>query len=50
MFLLLFDLDFENLEDSLLKRITTGAALNLEGKLIESKGDGQKLELQVKRP
>ncbi len=40
-------LDFENLEESILKRITSGAALNLEGKLVESKGDGQKLELQV---
>lgn len=41
--------DFENLEESLLKRITTGAALHLEGKLVESQGGGQKVELQVEK-
>lgn len=41
--------DFEKLEDSLLKRITTGAALHLEGVLVESQGGGQKVELQVER-
>ena len=41
--------DFENLEESLLKRITTGAALRLEGKLVESQGGGQKVELLVEK-
>ena len=41
--------DFENLEESLLKRITTGAALHLEGKLVESQGGGQKVELLVEK-
>ena len=41
--------DFENLEESLLKRITTGAALRLEGKLLESQGGGQKVELLVEK-
>ena len=41
--------DFENLEESLLKRITTGAALHLEGKLVESQGEGQKVELLVEK-
>jgi asparaginyl-tRNA synthetase len=39
--------DFEKFEDSLLKRITTGAALSITGKLIESQGTGQAVELQV---
>ena len=34
--------DFENLEESLLKRITTGAALRLEGKLLESQEEVKK--------
>ncbi|MDA9587581.1 asparagine--tRNA ligase [Flavobacteriaceae bacterium] len=40
---------FEQLEDTLLKRITTGAALHLEGALVESQGEGQKVELQVEK-
>src|SRR6056300_320288 len=40
---------FEQLEDTLLKRITTGAALHLEGTLVESQGSGQKVELQVEK-
>ncbi len=39
--------DFENFEESLLKRITTGASLSIEGKLVESLGKGQAVELQV---
>jgi asparaginyl-tRNA synthetase len=39
--------DFEKFEDTLLKRITTGAALSITGKLIESQGTGQAVELQV---
>ena len=41
--------DFERLEESLLKQITTSAALHLEGTLVESQGSGQKVELQVKK-
>ncbi|MDB4266541.1 asparagine--tRNA ligase [Flavobacteriaceae bacterium] len=41
--------DFEGLEESLLKQITTSAALHLEGTLVESQGSGQKVELQVKK-
>jgi asparaginyl-tRNA synthetase len=39
--------DFEQLDESVLKQITTGAALHLQGELVESQGSGQKVELQV---
>src|SRR6056300_1678916 len=39
--------DFEQLDESVLKQITTGAAVHLEGTLVESQGSGQKVELQV---
>lgn len=39
--------DFEQTDESLLKRITTGAALCLEGTLVESQGEGQQYEIQV---
>lgn len=39
--------DFENTPEETLKRITTGAALSLTGTLTESKGAGQKVEVQV---
>ncbi|MDO7173395.1 asparagine--tRNA ligase [Mariniflexile sp. AS56] len=39
--------DFETLEESLLKRITTGAAIHIKGELVESQGKGQKVEIQV---
>jgi asparaginyl-tRNA synthetase len=39
--------DFENTPEEILKRITTGAALSLTGTLTESKGAGQKVEVQV---
>jgi len=41
--------DFEALNESLLKQITTGASLHLEGNLVESQGGGQKVELQVEK-
>ncbi|MCX6295109.1 MAG: OB-fold nucleic acid binding domain-containing protein, partial [Bacteroidetes bacterium] len=41
--------DFENTDASLLKRLTTGAAISVTGKLIESQGAGQKVEIQVKQ-
>jgi asparaginyl-tRNA synthetase len=37
--------DFENTDPTLLKRITTGAALSIQGKLIASQGKGQTVEL-----
>ncbi len=39
--------DFENTDESILKRITTGAALAVTGTLAESLGKGQKVEIQV---
>lgn len=40
--------DFNNTDESLLKRITTGAAVSVTGELIESLGKGQKVEVKVK--
>jgi len=39
--------DFENTDEALLKRITTGAALHIKGELIESQGKGQSVEVVV---
>jgi len=39
--------DFENTDESLLKRITTGAAIAITGILTESQGKGQSVEIQV---
>jgi len=39
--------DFENTPEETLKRITTGAAISVIGTLVESKGAGQKYEVQV---
>jgi asparaginyl-tRNA synthetase len=39
--------DFELFDEALLKRITTASAISLTGKLVESIGSGQALELQV---
>ncbi|MBO6607791.1 asparagine--tRNA ligase [Psychroserpens sp.] len=39
--------DFENTEEDVLKRITTGAAVHVKGELVESQGKGQKVEIQV---
>ena len=39
--------DFENTPEATLKRITTGAAISATGELVESKGAGQKYEIQV---
>ena len=41
--------DFEQLDEETLKRITTGAAVGLTGTLIESQGSGQAVELQVSK-
>ncbi|GAB1308781.1 asparagine--tRNA ligase [Urechidicola sp. KH5] len=40
--------DFENTYESVLKRITTGAAVAIKGTLVESQGRGQKVEIQAK--
>ncbi|WP_411894234.1 asparagine--tRNA ligase [Winogradskyella sp. A2] len=40
--------DFENFEESELKRVTTGAAIQVNGDLVESQGKGQSIEIQVK--
>lgn len=39
--------DFENLDEALLKQISTGAALKVIGTLEESQGRGQSVEIQV---
>jgi len=39
--------DFEQFDESVLKKITTGAAVGLKGLLVESQGSGQSVELQV---
>lgn len=39
--------DFEKYEESLLKKITTGAAVSLTGKIVPSEGAGQAIELAV---
>lgn len=39
--------DFENTDETTLKRITTGAAVCIKGELVESQGKGQRVEIQV---
>tara|TARA_R110002073_G_scaffold40547_6_gene115406 strand:+ start:68925 stop:70355 length:1431 start_codon:yes stop_codon:yes gene_type:complete len=39
--------DFDNTDETTLKRITTGAAIAITGTLIESQGKGQSVEIQV---
>jgi asparaginyl-tRNA synthetase len=41
--------DFENFEESILKRITTGAAVAVTGTLVESLGKGQSVEVKVNK-
>jgi asparaginyl-tRNA synthetase len=40
-------IDFENTDESILKKITTGAAIHIKGALVESQGKGQTVEIQV---
>lgn len=40
--------DFENFDEALLKKVSTGAALKISGTLVESQGRGQTVEIQVK--
>ena len=39
--------DFKSMDEALLKRITTGAAVHIKGGLVESQGKGQSVEVQV---
>lgn len=39
--------DFQNTNESILKRITTGAAIHIKGELVASQGKGQKVEIHV---
>jgi asparaginyl-tRNA synthetase len=41
-------IDFDNTDESILKRITTGASVHIKGLLVESLGQGQRVEIQVK--
>ena len=41
--------DFSSMDETLLKRLTTGAAISVTGELIESLGKGQKVEVKVKQ-
>lgn len=40
-------IDFENTDETTLKRITTGAAISVTGTIVESQGKGQSVEIQV---
>jgi len=37
--------DFENMDESILRQITTGAALSVSGEVVESQGRGQRIEV-----
>ncbi len=39
--------DFEKTKEEILKRITTGASVSITGRLVESQGKGQSVEIQV---
>ncbi|HEY1061487.1 MAG TPA: asparagine--tRNA ligase [Daejeonella sp.] len=39
--------DFNSFDESLLKRLTTGAAVSLTGEIVESLGKGQRIEIKV---
>ncbi|MES3019509.1 MAG: OB-fold nucleic acid binding domain-containing protein, partial [Bacteroidota bacterium] len=41
--------DFNTTDESLLKRLTTGASVSIEGTLIESLGKGQRVEIKVNK-
>tara|TARA_B100000131_G_scaffold317164_1_gene358618 strand:- start:812 stop:2245 length:1434 start_codon:yes stop_codon:yes gene_type:complete len=40
-------IDFENTDEKVLKKITTGSAVNISGKIVESTGSKQAIEIQV---
>ncbi|MBB3700116.1 asparagine--tRNA ligase [Flammeovirga yaeyamensis] len=39
--------DFENTDEDLLKRLTTSAAVSIDGTVVESQGKGQRIEITV---
>ena len=39
--------DFESMDENLLKKISTGAAIRIKGNFVESQGKGQSAEIQV---
>ncbi len=41
--------DFENFEEDILAKVTVGAAIQVEGHLVESQGQGQTVEIQVSK-
>jgi len=41
--------DFENFDEDLLKKITTGAAIEVHGPLVASQGQGQDVEIQASK-
>ncbi|MEX1002362.1 MAG: asparagine--tRNA ligase [Crocinitomicaceae bacterium] len=41
--------DFEEMDEALLKRITLGAAAAITGEVVESQGSGQKIEIEVEK-
>ncbi len=41
--------DFENFDEDLLKQVTTGSALKITGRYVESQGKGQKAEIQAEK-
>ena len=40
-------IDFENFDDSIIKKITSGTSLSIKGKLVNSLGSGQEVEILV---
>ena len=40
--------DFETTEESILKKIATGAAIHIKGELVKSQGKGQNVEIQAR--
>ena len=40
-------IDFENTDEKVLKKIATGSAVNISGKIVESTGSKQAIEIQV---
>ena len=39
--------DFETMDEAILKQITTGAAISVSGEVVESQGRGQRIEVQA---
>ena len=42
-------IDFENTDDNILKKITTGSSVKISGKIVESTGAKQTIEIQVNK-